>query len=205
VSPSGADPGAPGARRRRSQPERSARTRAALVDAATTLFAERGYGGVALEEVVRAAGVTRGALYHHFAGKRELFLAVFEAGEQRMVERVGAAIADLPPSWERLVTGIDAFLAACEDPAFSRIALIEAPGVLGWSAWREVDARYGLGLVTFALQTGVEEGVLKPVPVAPLAHVLLGALGEAGLMLAGGAPREEVRSGVLALLEGLRA
>ena len=188
-----------------TQSERRARTRAALLTAATSLFAERGYAGVALEEVVRRAGVTRGALYHHFDGKRALFLGVFEAGEQRMVEHVAAAIADLPPSWDRLVTGIDAYLTECEDPAFSRIALVEAPSVLGWSAWREVDARYGLGLITFALETGVDEGVLKPVPVAPLAHVLLGALGEAGLMLAGGTPRDEVRAGVLALLEGLRA
>jgi AcrR family transcriptional regulator len=187
-----------------TQGERRAATRGALIEAATALFAERGYAGVALEEVVRRAGVTRGALYHHFADKQELFLAVFEAGEQRMVEQVAATIGELPPGWDRLVAGIDAFLTACEEPAFARIALTEAVGVLGWAAWREVDARYGLGLITFALQTGVDEGVLKPVPVAPLAHVLLGALGEAGLMLAAGHPREEVRSGVLALLEGLR-
>src|SRR2546421_10255411 len=117
----------------RTQSERSAATREALIAAARELFAERGYAAVGTEEIVRAAGVTRGALYHHFAGKRELFEAVHEDDERQLVERIAAsAISTSADPLQALHAGAQAFLDACEDPAVQRIALVDAPSVLGW-------------------------------------------------------------------------
>jgi hypothetical protein len=108
-----------------------------------------------------------------------------------------------------LVAGVRAFLDHCLDPALARIALIDAPSVLGWAEWREVDERYGLGLVTAGLQGAMAVGALRPQPVRPLAHLILGALGEAGMLVANAddprAARREIEPAMLALLDGLRA
>ena len=111
------------------------------------LFTARGYAEVGTEEVVAAAKVTRGALYHHFTDKRDLFRAVHERVEQSLVEGIGGQMDGVSDPWEVLVTGTRAFLDACDDPAVKQIALIDAPAVLGWREWREVDERYGLGLM----------------------------------------------------------
>ena len=137
-------------------------TRDALVRAARELFAERGYAGVGTEEIVARAGVTRGALYHHFADKRDLFRAVHEELEQELVADIGARIGGIEDPWELMVTGVGAFLDACTEPALMRIALLDAPAVLGWAEWREIDARYGLGLVSFGLQNAMDRGTLRP-------------------------------------------
>jgi AcrR family transcriptional regulator len=184
-------------------------TRSELVGAARCLFAERGYAAVGTEEIVARAGVTRGALYHHFADKRDLFRAVHEQLEAELMASIGERIAGIEDPWELLVTGLRAFLDACTDPALIRIALLDAPVVLGWSEWREIDARYGLGLVSFGLQNGMERGVLARQEVMPLAHLLIGAMTEAALMIANagdhGAARREVEPPLLALLAGLRS
>src|SRR5436190_22817927 len=113
---------------RTTKAEQSEATRAALVAAGRSLFAERGYAAVATEEIVRAAGVTRGALYHHFDGKRELFAAVYEDVERQLVERIAtSAMASEGDPMEALQAGAQAFLEACEDPAVQRIALLDAP------------------------------------------------------------------------------
>src|SRR5688572_15051877 len=116
-------------------------TRAELIRAARALFAERGYAGVGTEEIVAGAAVTRGALYHHFSDKRDLFRAVHEELEQELVASIGDRIAGIEDPWELIVTGVRAFLDACTDPALRRIALLDAPAVLGWEEWREIDAR----------------------------------------------------------------
>jgi AcrR family transcriptional regulator len=191
-----------------TQAERSEATRAALIAAARTLFAERGYTAVSTGEIVDRARVTRGALYHHFEDKRALFEAVHEALEAELVARIGEGLAgDEAPkrAFDLLVAGTDLFLDACEEPAFARVALQEAPSVLGWQRWREIDAKYSMALITGVLGQGMEAGELRTQPVEPLAHLLLGALGEAGLLIAGGASREQVRGPLLALLEGLRS
>jgi AcrR family transcriptional regulator len=191
-----------------TQAERSEATRAALIAAGRELFAERGYAAVSTAEIVAAANVTRGALYHHFADKRALFQAVHESLEEGLVARIGAGVASGEPpasAFEFLVAGTDLFLDACEDPSFARIALQEAPSVLGWQLWREIDAKYSAGLLTAVLQQGIEAGELRAQPVGPMVHLMLGALGEAGLLLAAGTPREQVRGPLLALLDGLRA
>lgn len=187
---------------------RSAATRGQLISVATRLFAERGYAGVGTEEIVHLAGVTRGALYHHFADKRELFRAVHERLERQVTERIIESGAGLHEPWELILTGTRAYLDACADPAVGRITLIEAPAVLGWQTWREIDARYGLRLVSAALRAAMDAGVLAAQPVEPLAQLLLAAMAEAGLMVATAADpaaaRAEVEGPLRALLEGLR-
>jgi AcrR family transcriptional regulator len=194
---------------RNLQAERSEATRAALVSAASQLFATRGYAGVGTEEIVRAAGVTRGALYHHFAGKRELFSAVYEDVERRLVERIAqSAIASASDPLTALHAGAQAFLDACEDPAVQRIALIDAPAVLGWEQWREIGMSYGFGLVEATLQAAVDAGLIERQPVRPLAHLLLGAIDEGAMLVAraddGGKTREEVGASLARMLEALR-
>src|SRR6516162_4563710 len=165
---------------------RSEATRQRLVAAARELFGARGYAGVGTEEVVRAAGVTRGALYHQFRDKADLFAAVAEQVEAEIAERIaaGAAGATADPVGA-LRAGARLFLDACAEPEVERIILLDAPAVLGWEAWRDLAGRYGLGLVQIALQTAMDAGVIVPQPVVPLAHVLIGALSECALYVAG--------------------
>lgn len=192
-----------------SRVEQAAATRTALIGAARELFAEHGYAGVGTEEVVRRARVTRGALYHHFADKRALFRAVHEQREEELMASIGDHINGIADPWELMVAGVRAFLDACTDPALIRIALLDAPAVLGWEEWREIDARYGLGLVVGALDGAMDAGVLRRQPVRPLAHLLLGAMTEAAMLIANAddhvAARREVEAPLLSLLEGLRA
>jgi AcrR family transcriptional regulator len=195
---------------RRRQADRSEATRAKLVSVAREMFAKRGYGAVGTEEIVRRAKVTRGALYHHFEDKRDLFRAVHEQVERELAERIGASLDPDRPPLALLEDGMRTFLDACEqDPAVRQIALLDAPAVLGWREWREVDAKYGMGLVVFSLRNAMDAGALERQPVEPLAHIMLGALGEAALMIAdaddAAATRREVEGPLLGLLNGLRA
>ena len=170
---------------RRTQAQRREATRTALIAAARELFAARGYAAVGTEEIVQRAGVTRGALYHHFADKHDLFRAVYEHVERELTERI---VTEIPLAGGEPVTvlrrGAARFLDACLEPEVQRIALLDAPAVLGYEAWREIGARYGLGLIAAALQGAVDTGAIPAQPVRPLAHVLLGALDEAALYIA---------------------
>ncbi len=164
---------------------RSEATRQQLVTAARALFGARGYAGVGTEEIVRAAGVTRGALYHQFRDKADLFAAVAEEVEAEIAERIAAGAAgaaDDPVG--ALRAGAQLFLDACAEPEVERIILLDAPAVLGWEAWRDLAGRYGLGLVQLALQSAMDAGAIVPQPVVPLAHVLVGALDECALYVA---------------------
>ena len=183
-------------------------TRAALLRVARELFAERGYAAVGTEEIVARAGVTRGALYHHFDDKRDLFRAVHERLEAELVASIGAQVEGIEDPWELLVTGTRAFLDACSDDALRQIALLDAPAVLGWQEWREISARHSAGLVRFALGNAMERGVLRRQEVAPLAQLLQGAMAEAAMIIANAPDQEQARRdvepAVLGLLEGLR-
>src|SRR5687767_6457834 len=124
----------------RTQEERSEKTRAALTSAARRLFADRGYAGVGTEEIVRAAGVTRGALYHHFSGKPDLLEAVYEQIEREITQKIATgALAGADPL-EALHAGSEMFLDVCLEPEVQRIVLLDAPAVLGWERWREIAA-----------------------------------------------------------------
>jgi AcrR family transcriptional regulator len=191
---------------KRTQAQRSAATRRALVAAARPLFSERGYAAVGTDEIARAAGVTRGALYHQFAGKEELFVAVYEQIETEIVARIAGVPATGDPA-AALHAGIDSWLAACAEPEVHRIVLIEAPAALGWERWREIGRRYAVGLIETTVQGLIEGGAVARQPVRPLAHVLLGALEEAALYAARADDRAaataEVRFALAQLVDGL--
>lgn len=183
-------------------------TREALIDAALELFAQRGYAAVGTEEIVARAKVTRGALYHHFEDKRDLFRAVFERVEEQLVEGIAAKMQAADDPWDLIMGGMRAFLDACEDPAVKQISLTDAPAVLGWEEWREVDNRHGLGLTRAALQGAVDTGALRPIAVEPMAHLFVAALSEAAFLIAHAArprkARAEVEEALVQLVEGLR-
>lgn len=189
---------------------RSQATRESLVGAARALFAERGYAKVSTEEIVHAAGVTRGALYHQFRDKAELFAAVAEAVEAEVIAQVStemAAAGDDPVV--AMLAGARSLLVVCAQPEVERIILIDAPSVMGAIAWRELSARYSLSLIKAALESAMESGAFARQPVGPVAHLLIGALEEAVRYIAGSddqlAAREECLAALERLVQGLRA
>jgi AcrR family transcriptional regulator len=194
---------------RRTQAERSETTQSALIATGRQLFADRGYAGVGTEEIVSAAGVTRGALYHHFDGKAGLFQAVFEQIEAELAQRFANEALSEPDPWDAMVAGLELFLEVCREPEVRQIALLDAPSVLGWTAWREIESRYSLGLIQLGLKNLIDAGITEPQPIDPLAHAILGMLTEAGLYVAGaddaGAARDEMGQVLRGMLEGLRA
>jgi AcrR family transcriptional regulator len=194
---------------RRTQAERSEATQSALIATGRQLFADRGYAGVGTEEIVSAAGVTRGALYHHFDGKAGLFQAVFEQIEAELAQRFANEALSEPDPWDAMVAGLELFLEVCREPEVRQIALLDAPSVLGWTAWREIESRYSLGLIQLGLKNLIDAGITEPQPIDPLAHAILGMLTEAGLYVAGaddaGAARDEMGQVLRGMLEGLRA
>ena len=192
----------------RTQQERTRATRAALITAGRALFAQRGYAAVPAEEIVAAAGVTRGALQHQFGDKKELFRAVFEQVESELPARVSAAVTGQPDSWAAATAGLTAFLDACQEPEILQIALTDAPAVLGWVEWRAIEARYGLGLIQAVLEQAMTEGVIARQSVDVLAHLVLSAVIEAALLIAHASDHDTARAraerALRALLDGLR-
>lgn len=191
---------------RRTQAERTQATREALVGAARRLFTERGYDNVGTEEIVRAAGVTRGALYHQFGDKASLLEAVYERIEAESTERVARIVlgSELHSPMAAMRAGIEAFLDECAKPELRQIALHDAPAVLGWERWREIGAANGLGLIEASVAASIEAGEMRRLPVKPLAHLLLGALDEAAMLVARDERpegRAEVTEVLVALLE----
>lgn len=190
--------------------EQGEETRARLVSAARDLFATRGFAETSTEQVVSAAGVTRGALYHHFEDKRDLFRAVFEEVERDLVARVAEVAAAEPDVWTRMTKGVRAFLEAAVEPDVQRVVLVDGPSVLGWAAWREIDEAYGYALVRASLQAATDEGLLPAdTRVDALAHLFLASLSEAALQVARAtdpaAAIDEMCATAFRMLEGLRA
>lgn len=192
---------------KRTQAERREATRDALIAAGRELFAERGFAAVGTEEIVRAAGVTRGALYHHFDGKRALFEAVYERIEVELARRIAAGALDSGASepLEAMRAGAEMFLRAATEPEAQRIVLLDGPSVLGWDRWREIAAEHGLGLIEATLQAAIEAGAIAEQPVRPLAHVLMGALDEAAMLVARAEDPELMRAEVGRTLDALLA
>lgn len=170
-----------GSSRRQRQSEE---TRRFLLAVARRAFAERGFAGAGITEIAGQADVTHGALYHHFATKQALFAAVCEDLELELVRRLSTVAGDDGEERSGLREGCTAFLDACEQPDFQRIVLLDAPSVLGWEAWHAMDARYGLALLTRAVEAEMRAGVLVEGDAAALAVVLHGALNEAGHAIA---------------------
>jgi len=172
--------------KRRTQEERSAATREALIGAARKLWGERGYAEVGTPEIATTAGVTRGAMYHQFADKAALFLAVVEVVEQDVMARMGAMVATsgaTSPA-DAIRAAVDAWLEVSGDPEVRQLVLLDAPSVLGWAGFRDVAQRYSLGMTEQLLSEAMKAGQLARQPVRALAHVLIGALDEAAMLIA---------------------
>jgi AcrR family transcriptional regulator len=193
---------------RRSQQERTRATQQALLGTARRLFAERGYVHVPTDEIVAAAGVTRGALYHHFDDKQALFEAVFEQLEGEIAAAITAATAQAGGGWPAVAAGLSQFLDLCERPEVQQIALTDAPAVLGWAKWREIETRHGLGLIVDLLHSLAATGDLtSTAPVPVLAQLALSAVIEAALLIAHAADpvaaRADAQAALLTLLSGM--
>jgi len=196
---------------RRTQEERRAATRRALLGAARELFAEGGYHSTAAGEIVKRAGLTRGAMYHHFEDKRDLFRAVVEEVEVEVDEIVLAeasrALDETSSQWEAFRGGHRAYLDVCLRPEVRRILLLDGPAVLGWEDWHDIDAAHAVRQIQAGLDSMMESGMMESGPTGPLAHLLHGAVLEAALYVAvsedPASARDEVWDGLERLLEGL--
>jgi len=190
---------APGGRKE----QQSKATQVRLLTAARELFSERGFAGTATEDLVARAGVTRGALYHQYADKKDLFRAVFEEVERDLGERIALAAAAETTPWEQIRAGARALLEASLEPAVRRIVLTDGPSVLGWEEWRRIDSKYAYGMVRTALEANVDAGKLPRHPIEPLAHLTIGALNEAGLAVAASGTPAATRDEFIATLDGV--
>lgn len=188
---------------RRTQRDRSTGTKSALTAAARELFASRGYQDVPADEIVRAAGVTRGALYHHYGDKQGLFRAVLEEVEQEVTEQVAAAFGEDADPMAAMAVALDVFLTACLREDVRQISLTDAPAVLGWGAWREMEAEYGLGLLIDTLEKAVAEGKVLALPVRTLAQLVLSTVVEGARMIAAADDPEAKRAEVQQVLGAL--
>ncbi|MGZ4511602.1 MAG: TetR/AcrR family transcriptional regulator [Mycobacterium sp.] len=195
--------------KRRTQEERSAATRDALIAAARKLWGLRGYAEVGTPEIATAAGVTRGAMYHQFADKARLFREVVEAVEQDVMARMGTLVAESGATTpaDAIRAAVDAWLDVSGDPEVRQLMLLDAPSVLGWAGFRDVAQRYSLGMTEQLLTEAIRAGQLPKQPVRPLAHVLIGALDEAAMLIATAEDpkrtRRETRQVLHRLIDGM--
>jgi AcrR family transcriptional regulator len=182
-------------------------TRHALLDAARALFGGHGYAATSIDEITRAAKVTKGALYHHYGGKQELFAAAYEEVKRQVSERAATAFLE-PDPWEKLCAGCRAMLDAHLDPTVQRILLHDAQAVLDAETIRRVDNRYGAVVLRGALRAAIRAGIVQPLPLKTLALMLTGAIIEGCIVIADADDpshaREEVGDVLTSLLEGLR-
>jgi len=182
-------------------------TRLALVVAARELFGERGYAATSIDEVASRAGVTKGAFYHHFAGKADLFQVVYEQVKREVSDQV-VSVFNEPDHWKAVIGGCQLMIDAQLDPAVRRIALHDARSVLGWDVVRDIETRYGAVGIRGALRKAMHGGVIETQPLRPLALLLAGALSEACFYVADAddpvAAREEVGRLIVRILEGLK-
>jgi AcrR family transcriptional regulator len=193
--------------RKRVRDAQAERTRKTLCRHARRLFAKKGYADATIGEIVRKAGVTKGALYHHFDDKLQLYRAVVEDMERELVARINTSTAGDDP-WQRLTTTCSTYLDACLDHDVQRILILEAPVVLGWKAWCDIDIAYGIGTLASCLDDAMSAGVIQSQPTVSLAQVLLGALNNGGRVIAAAADPEDARvmigESIERLIAGLR-
>jgi AcrR family transcriptional regulator len=197
------------ARQPRTNAEYSARTRRQLMAAARKEFAREGYAGASTERIVEAAGMTRGALYHHYRDKRELFEAVVTELQEAITRRIDERAIGKKDPFAGLCAGCDAWLDACLDPEVQRIVLLDGPAVLGWKRWTEIDQRHGTGSLRQGIDACIAAGQLVDADAEALTHLLSGAMNQVALQLAQAAdtPRFRRSAGrtLHTLLRGLRA
>jgi AcrR family transcriptional regulator len=169
---------------RRTQRERSEATTSEVIAAARKLFAEAGYAATSLDAIAAAAGMTKGAIYHHFSNKRDVFRAVYEQERARLSEIERDAYSRRRDPWQGFTAACLAFLEASLDPGVQRITILDAPGALGWETIRETYGRDALAMMTFALEESMRAGRLRKRPVEPIAHALHGAIEELAMHIA---------------------
>jgi len=169
-----------------TQAERTEATRGRLVATARRLFAEQGFAATSTEQILTAAEVSRGAMYHHFASKTDLFQATFEAVEDDLTAQVLAAATDGGETdpVRILELGFHAFLDQCVNPEVQRIVMLDGPTVLGWDTWHELDERYAFGTIKAVLAVAAQTGRIGEDAIDPLSHLLLGAIMQAGMVVA---------------------
>jgi AcrR family transcriptional regulator len=173
------------------------------------MWGERGYAAASTPEIAEAAGVTRGAMYHQYANKTELFVAVLEAIETEVIQRLTADVIAAEPSTpaETLHVTADAWLQIAVEPEIRQLMLLDAPSILGWAGFREVSQRYGLGMTEQLLSAAIDAGELRAQPTRPLATIVLAALDEAAMIIANATDpvreTQEVRTVVHDLIDGL--
>ena len=183
---------------------------------ARKIFAKKGYSGANTNELVQRARVTKGALYHHFANKRELYHSVVEDMERELVERIeGAATAAVTAAggrrdpWERLRAMCRAYLDACRDPALARMLVLEAPVVLGWKTWCDLEQKYEVAAFARCLEEANRDAGALREPAETLAQVILGALTTGARVIATsadpGAARADIQKTIDRLIAGLRS
>jgi AcrR family transcriptional regulator len=169
-----------------TQAERTEATRGRLITTARRLFSEKGFAATSTEEILSEAGVSRGALYHHFSNKTDLFQATFEAVEEELTAKLletATAGGETDPI-RILELGFSAFLDQCVNPEVQRIVMLDAPTVLGWDTWHELDERYAFGTIKAVLAVAAETGRIDADAIDPLTHLLVGAVMQAGMVVA---------------------
>ncbi|MDJ1135029.1 TetR/AcrR family transcriptional regulator [Streptomyces iconiensis] len=168
----------------RTQTERSDATTARLLTAARRLFGADGYHATSIEAVASAAGVTKGAAYHHFRGKADLFRAVFTREQEAIADTLERVAAQSPDAWAALTQGTRTFLEHCLDPGFRRVVLLDGPAVLGWDGVREIECAHTLRVLSAGVRAAADAGLLVAGDLDARAQLVFGALCEGGMLLA---------------------
>ena len=188
---------------RRTQQERTDSTRAALIAAARESFVENGFSATTTPDLVDKAKVTRGALYHHFADKRELFVAVIEAEHAALAQDIETATRGNCDAMQALVSGGRAYFLSMREPGRTRLLLVQAPAILTREEQDVIDERHGGRTLREGLELAIRQGLVKPMPVAALSYVLSGVYDRAALAIENGASRDDVEAVMDAMIEGL--
>ncbi|TPN22317.1 TetR/AcrR family transcriptional regulator [Mesorhizobium sp. B2-3-3] len=188
---------------RRSNRDRTEATRGDLIAAARKLFTEKSYAETGTPEIVAAAGVTRGALYHHFADKQALFAAVVEQEAQAVAEEIDRASPSSLSARDALIAGSDAYLAAMRVSGRTRLLLLDGPAVLGRAEMDAIDNRHGSRSLREGLVAAMRERSMKTLPVEALTALLASAFDRAALAIEAGGSDKDYRVVLLALIDGL--
>ena len=190
------------------QAERRAATTEAILNSGRRLFGERGFAATTIDDIAEAAGVAKGAVYHHFATKEALFEAVFDQVSRDLVAEIDSTARAEKDVLAAMVAGTQHYFATTAKGATGQIILRDGPAVLGWERWREIDAQHFGGKMPRALSAAMESGLIARQPVEPLARLLLGAVTEAAVACAGRADiaraGTEYASAFKSLVEALR-
>jgi AcrR family transcriptional regulator len=190
---------------RRSNETRSAEMRSRLLDAARVLFVETGFAATSTPAIVNAAGVTRGALYHHFADKQAIFRAVLDREAEQVAKTIEAADSPQMDALHRLLAGAEAYLDAMAIAGRTRLLLIDGPAVLGRETLREIEAQHGDESLRFGLEEAMAAGDLPSLPIAPLTSMLSAMFERAAIELAERQSPEDYLVIVKAIISGLAA